>query len=73
MTAPHEVFRPRPTPPGLTVNLAYNASANAPTNAGSYQVIGTISDIVYAGGATNNPDGGQGRGCGDTRQLEPDE
>ena len=32
------------TPTGLTVNLTYNGSANAPTNAGSYTVIGTIKD-----------------------------
>ena len=41
------------TPPGLTVNLTYNGSANAPTNAGSYTVIGTINDVNYAGSATN--------------------
>jgi hypothetical protein len=40
-------------PPGLTVNLTYNGSPNAPTNAGSYTVIGTVSDPYYAGGATN--------------------
>ncbi len=36
-------------PPGLTVNLTYNGSANAPTNAGSYAVIGTASDPNYQG------------------------
>ena len=41
------------TPSGLTVNLTYNGSANAPTNAGSYTVIGTINDANYQGGATN--------------------
>ena len=41
------------TPPGLTVNLTYNGSPNAPTNAGSYTVIGTISDPNYYGSATN--------------------
>ena len=41
------------TPNGLTVNLAYNGSASAPTNAGSYTVVGTISDVNYFGGATN--------------------
>ena len=41
------------TPPGLTVNLTYNGSASAPTNAGSYTVIGTINDPNYAGSATN--------------------
>jgi len=32
------------TPSGLAVVLTYNGSANAPTNAGSYTVIGTIND-----------------------------
>jgi hypothetical protein len=41
------------TPSGLTVALTYNGSANAPTNAGSYTVIGTINDANYQGGATN--------------------
>ena len=41
------------TPTGLTVNLIYNGSANAPTNAGSYTVIGTINDANYQGSATN--------------------
>ena len=40
-------------PSGLTVNLTYNGSPNAPTNAGSYTVIGTISDPNYYGSATN--------------------
>ena len=40
-------------PPGLTVNLTYNGSANAPTNVGSYTVIGTVNDLNYQGGATN--------------------
>ena len=41
------------TPTGLTVNLTYNGLANAPTNAGSYTVIGTINDANYQGSATN--------------------
>jgi hypothetical protein len=41
------------TPPGLTVSLTYNGSPNAPTNAGSYTVIGVISDPNYYGIATN--------------------
>jgi len=41
------------TPTGLTVNLTYNGSVNAPTNAGSYTVVGTINDANYQGGATN--------------------
>jgi hypothetical protein len=35
------------TPTNLPVNLTYNGSATAPTNAGSYTVIGTISDANY--------------------------
>ncbi len=41
-------------PAGLTVNVTYNGSASAPTNAGTYVVIGTVSDLVYVGSATNN-------------------
>jgi hypothetical protein len=41
------------TPSGLAVSLTYNSSANAPTNAGSYTVIGTINDTNYQGSATN--------------------
>jgi predicted aconitase with swiveling domain len=37
----------------LTVNLTYNGLVNAPTNAGSYTVIGTINDANYSGSATN--------------------
>ena len=40
-------------PTGLPVSLTYAANSNAPTNAGSYQVIGTISDANYQGSATN--------------------
>jgi len=41
------------TPTGLTVSFTYNGSATAPTNAGSYTVIGTINDANYQGSATN--------------------
>jgi hypothetical protein len=41
------------TPSGLAVVLTYNGSANAPTNAGSYTVIGTINDANYQGSVTN--------------------
>ena len=41
------------TPPGLTVNLTYNGYPNAPTNVGSYIVIGAISDADYYGSVTN--------------------
>ena len=40
-------------PAGLTVNVTYAGSANAPTNVGSYEVIGTISELNYVGSATN--------------------
>ncbi len=41
------------TPANLTLHITYNGSANAPTNAGSYTVIGTINDANYQGSATN--------------------
>jgi hypothetical protein len=41
------------SPSGLPVNFTYNGFSNAPTNAGSYTVIGTISDANYQGSATN--------------------
>ena len=41
------------SPADLTVNFTYNGSPNAPTNAGSYTVIGTINDPNYQGSATN--------------------
>ncbi|MGA3162031.1 MAG: MBG domain-containing protein [Terracidiphilus sp.] len=36
-------------PTGLTVNLTYNGSSNAPILAGNYAVVGTISDTNYSG------------------------
>jgi hypothetical protein len=42
------------TPAGLTVAFTYDGSANAPTNAGTYQVIGRVVDVLYLGSATNN-------------------
>src|SRR5205823_2612494 len=41
------------TPIGLTVSFTYNGSANAPTNVGSYTVVGTINDSNYQGSSTN--------------------
>ncbi len=41
-------------PAGLTVNFTYNGSATAPTNAGTYAVVGTISDANYQGSATGS-------------------
>lgn len=40
------------TPEGLTVNFTYNGSSNAPTNAGSYDVVATVVDQTYSGSAT---------------------
>jgi hypothetical protein len=40
------------TPSGLTVNFTYNGSSTAPTAAGSYTVVGTISDSNYQGSNT---------------------
>ncbi len=36
-------------PVGLTVNMSYDGSATAPTEVGTYPVIGTISDLMYQG------------------------
>ena len=41
------------TPNGLNVVLNYDGSPNAPTNVGSYQVVGTIVETNYVGSATN--------------------
>jgi hypothetical protein len=41
------------TPPGLAVIVTYNGLPDAPTNVGSYTVIGTVSDLNYQGGATD--------------------
>lgn len=40
------------SPAGLVVTFTYDGSATAPTNAGSYAVIGTINDINYAGASS---------------------
>ncbi|MGC3956803.1 MAG: MBG domain-containing protein [Verrucomicrobiota bacterium] len=40
-------------PAGLNVVVTYNGSISAPTNAGSYQVIGAISELNYTGSVTN--------------------
>jgi hypothetical protein len=39
-------------PTSLTVNFTYNGSSTAPTAAGSYTVVGTISDSNYQGSNT---------------------
>ena len=41
-------------PEGLAVLLTYAGSPNAPTNAGTYQVIGTVNSVNYQGSATNS-------------------
>ncbi|GAB5562687.1 MAG: hypothetical protein SynsKO_43340 [Synoicihabitans sp.] len=40
-------------PSGLTVNITYDGSSTAPTDAGSYEVVGTISDTSFSGSATD--------------------
>ena len=40
------------TPSGLTTNVTYDGSATAPTNAGSYAVVGTIANANYQGTAS---------------------
>lgn len=41
------------SPSGLTVNTTYNGSSAAPTAPGTYQVVATIVDGIYAGSATS--------------------
>lgn len=41
-------------PSGLTVAFTYNGSTTAPTNAGTYAVVGTVTTSGYAGSATGN-------------------
>jgi len=41
------------TPNGLVADLTYDGSPSAPTNAGSYVVIGNINDVNYQASATN--------------------
>jgi hypothetical protein len=42
------------TPAGLMVAFTYDGSPNAPTNVGTYVVIGTVVDAIYVGSATNS-------------------
>ena len=42
-----------PSPAGLVVDLTYDGLTNAPTDPGSYSVIGTINDAIYQGSSTN--------------------
>jgi hypothetical protein len=41
-------------PAGLTVTFTYDGSPNAPTNVGTYIVVGTVQDALYVGSATDN-------------------
>jgi CSLREA domain-containing protein len=41
------------SPVGLAVSFTYNGSSAAPSNAGSYTVVGTINDTNYTGTATS--------------------
>ena len=40
------------SPPGKTIAITYNGSATAPSNAGSYAVVATITDPNYTGAAS---------------------
>ncbi|MBK1877428.1 immunoglobulin domain-containing protein [Pelagicoccus mobilis] len=40
------------TPSGVSVDVTYDGSASAPTNAGSYDVVATVSDANYTGSAS---------------------
>ncbi len=40
------------SPEGLTVNLTYDSSVTAPTDAGSYEVVATVNDSNYEGTAS---------------------
>ncbi len=40
-------------PSGLPTTLTYNGSSSAPTNAGTYNVVATVTDPNYEGSATN--------------------
>jgi autotransporter-associated beta strand protein len=41
------------SPPGSAVNITYDGSSTPPTDAGSYTVVGAISNGSYSGSATN--------------------
>lgn len=42
------------TPSGLIVDFTYNGSSTAPTNSGTYAVVGTINDSNYQGSASGS-------------------
>ena len=41
------------TPSGLSTTVTYNGNSSAPTNAGTYTVVTTVTDANYEGTATN--------------------
>ena len=41
------------SPTGLTVNLTFDGSTNAPVNVATYIVAGVVDDLMYRGGTTN--------------------
>ncbi|MDP2138299.1 MAG: MBG domain-containing protein, partial [Candidatus Didemnitutus sp.] len=49
--APHSATATT-SPAGLAVSFTYDGSATAPTDAGSYAVVGTINDALYQGTAS---------------------
>jgi hypothetical protein len=42
------------SPPGLAVTFTYDGAATAPTHAGTYAVVGTVSDASYQGSASGS-------------------
>ncbi len=46
------VVTAKTSPSGKTVNITYEGAVTPPINAGSYEVIGTVSDTNYAGTST---------------------
>ena len=40
-------------PPGLVVDVTYDGSPFAPTNVGTYTLVGTVNDACYQGATTN--------------------
>jgi hypothetical protein len=49
---PHSASASTSNPAGLNVDITYNGSSTAPTDAGTYTVVGTVNDPNYKGSAT---------------------
>ena len=60
------------TPSGLAVNFTYNGSSSPAVNAGSYTVVGSITDSNYTGHRHRHPRHFQGHGRPHPRQPNPD-